>query len=371
MQSVALVAVVQRLTDSGVQLGLNVAFQFLPMLLLGAWAGSFADRHDKWRLVLSTQTALGVTALVLGIVELSGGSRLWLMHALAMVTGLFNAFDNPVRRGLLAELVDPSMLSNAMSLNTAVMTGSRAVGPALAGLLLTRTEPGWIFVINGVSYLAMLAGLTSIDQRARRVTRSHGPAKGQTAEGLRVVWAHPILRPAFVALIVVSTFSFNYAVSLPLLAKNVFDGDSSMFGVMLAVSSVGSLAGALWLAGKTSASLRTMLLMAGVQGVAAMAVSASPTFALALVFCIPMGFGGSAFIASASGLFSSQVPAEMRGRALALQAMAFLGSTPIGGPITGVVGDMAGARWSLAYGGVISLLTVMFVGGLVRRHRAA
>jgi MFS family permease len=360
------------LSDSGDQLGLNVAAQFVPMLLLGAWAGGFADRHDKWRGMLITQSAMAVLALALGVVVLTDVATVWLLHALAFVSGIANAFDNPLRRGLITELADPEDLSNAMSLNTAVMTGSRAIGPALAALLIVPIGAGWLFIANGVSYLAILIGVAGIDATQRRVQRSSGPARGQVMDGVRFVWRHPVLRPTMVALVVVSTFAFNYGVSLPLLSSRTF-GESginpdALFGWFMAVASIGSLAGSLWTARKPAASLGAMLGCAVLQGSSAIAIGLAPNVVIALVLCVPLGFGGAGFIATTSGLLVSTVDASMRGRVLALQATAFLGSTPVGGPITGRIGEAFGARWSLIYGGIITVGSILAVGYLLRRQ---
>jgi len=369
LQSTAQVILMLRLTDSGTALGLTVACQFLPMLVLGAWAGVVADRTNRRRLVFATQAAAAVQAVFLGLLDLGGLITPAWVYALAFTLGIINAIDNPARRSFISELVEEDELSNAMSLNTAVMTGSRIVGPALAGFLVAGVGTGWCFILNGISFAAVLFSLVLMDRRQIRRTPPAVRAKGQVREGLRYAWASPTLRLALVVLAIVSTFSFNYQVALPLLVERTFAGGSVAFGVLLSVTSFGSLLGSLLTARRASATISYALLSVALMSVFMLATAFAPSLGLALVFAVPMGLGGAAFIATTSGILLSHARPDMRGRMLALQATAFLGSTPIGGPIVGWVGQELGARWALALGGFAAVATL--IGVLVVRGSGA
>ncbi len=355
LQATATVLLVLRLSDSGVSLGFVTALQFLPMLLLGPWAGALADRVNRRRMVFATQSAAAVQAVVLGVLDLTGAIGLGAVYGLATVLGVVNALDNPSRRSFISELVEPAELPNAMALNTSVMTGSRIFGPALAALLVGLVGTGWCFIINGVSFAAVLVAIAAMDAGQIRRTPPAPRAKGQVREGLREVAADPVLRLVFVALVLVSTFAFNYQVALPLLVRRAFGGGDSSVGLLLAVSSVGSFLGSLVTASRRDATMGYLNLSLAVLGTFMCAAAFAPSLAVAFVLSVPMGAGGAAFISVTSGLLLARARPDMRGRLLALQATAFLGSTPIGGPVVGLVAERFGSRWGLALGGIVTL----------------
>ena len=357
VQMTAMGLVVYRLTGKGTSLGLNVACQFLPMLLLGAWCGARADRVDRRRGTIVTQVAFAVQALAVGALELTGHLTVPVIYVSSLVLGLVNAFDNPLRRGLVTEFVDREDMSNAMSLNTAVMTGSRVIGPALGALLTNRFGAGWCFLGNAISYLAVLAALLTID--VSRLRKPPVAARGGTPvrDAFWFIWHDPLMRAVSIVLVVVSTFAFNYSVSLPLIADKRF-GDDSLYGWMLAVLSIGSVTGSLITASRRVVTLRYFALTVATLGLGGLLLSVAPNVWLGYVASIPMGIGGAGFIAGSNAILQQRCPPDMRGRLLAFTAIAFLGSTPIGGPITGWIGDQFGASWSLAYGGVASLLAL-------------
>jgi MFS family permease len=358
VQLTAMVLLVYRLTGKGTDLGVLVACQWGPLLLLGAWAGAFADRHDRLHLTRITQTLLAVQALTLGVLDLTGAINVPVVLALSVVLGVINAFDNPARRGFVTELVEPADIPNVVSLNTAVMTSSRLFGPALAAVLVQTAGTGWCFVLNGVSVAAILVALARIDRSRLRTTPRAAKGGTPVRDALRFVRSDPRLVVVFGVMLVVSTFVFNYPVALPLLADAHWGG-ANAFGLVLAVTSVGSVIGSLVIASRPAVPLRWFLGCTLVLGGFAIAVAYAPNLALACVLAVPMGVGGAGFIASANSISQVLAPPDMRSRLLALTAVAFLGSTPIGGPITGWVGDRFGASWALAYGGVIAIATVL------------
>ncbi|HEU4841085.1 MAG TPA: MFS transporter, partial [Ilumatobacteraceae bacterium] len=368
LQLTAMSLLVYDLTGKATDLGITVALQFLPMLVLGAWAGAVADRRDKRTLAILTQSLLAVQALVLGAVVLAGLESVGVIWGLTFVLGVLNAFENPARRGLVTELVEPHDIANAVSLNTAVMTGSRIFGPALGAFLVELIGSGWCFVLNGVSFAAVLVSLLLLD-RDELHTPPLAPRGGRPVrDALSFVGRHRQLLVTFVAMTIVSTFAFNYGVALPKLADQRWGGEV-WFGVVLSVTSVGSFIGSLLTARMSWISTRWYLVNIALLGVAGIGMAWAPNVGVALLWSVPLGIGGGGFISAGNGITQQESPPDMRGRLLALTAVAFLGSTPIGGPITGYIGDHVGAEWALAYGSVAALVTAAGAALVLGRDR--
>ena len=357
LQLTATSYLVYRLTGKASDLGYNVAFQFLPMLLLGTWAGAFADRFDRRTIMLCTQVLLALQALALGVLDLTGNISLPVVWGLSLFLGIVGAMDNPARRGLITELVPQSQLSNAMSMNTTVMTGSRVFGAALAAVLVGPLGTGWLFIANGVSYAAMIYGIVGL-RKAEMVPAVKRPAGGSPVRDvLRYVRSNRRLSSMFFVYVVVSTFAFNYSVVFPKLA-DVNWGSDDAFGWLMTVTGIGSIVGSLITARFPRVSLRWLVINVAVLGISNIAVAWAPNLFFAYLLCLPLGFGGAAMIASGNAISQQESPPDMRGRLLALTAVAFLGSTPIGGPITGLIADYVSLEWSMAYGGVSCLACV-------------
>ncbi len=358
MQFTASSLLIYRLTGKATDLGLNVMFQFLPMLFLGAWAGAIADRHNRRRITLYTQSGLAMQAILLGVLDLTNNVSLPVVYILSLVLGVVNAFDNPARRGLVTELVEPKDISNAVSLNTATMTGSRIFGPALATLLVAPFGTGWLFIINGFSFSAILFGILAMDTTKIHTAPPSARGGKPVREALSFIRHSPSLLVVFVVFTLVSTFAFNYSVVLPKLADQRWGSESS-FGWLLAMVSVGSLAGSLVTAGRSVVSVRFLTVGVAILGLGNLAVAWSPNLAVAFIAAVPLGAGGAAFVSGVNAVLQVKTPPDMRGRILALSAVAFLGSTPIGGPLTGWVADHVSIEWSLGYGGVAALLCAL------------
>jgi len=367
MQMTATSLVVYEITGNATDTGVNLLCQFLPMLLLGSWAGAVADRRDKRLMTLLTQTLLAAQALTLGVLYLSGSVSLLTLYSLSLVLGVVNAFDNPARRGFVIELVEPQEISNAVSLNTAVMTGSRIVGPALAAFLKGPLGAGWLFIVNGISFVAILWPLWSIDRtslhQSERAPRGGTPVR----DAVRFIVRDRRLLTTFIVFTLVSTFAFNYSVSLLKLADVRF-GDRRYFGILLATTGLGSLIGSLLTAARPRVTTWWFYGNGLLLGVSGLALAWAPNTPVALLVSVPVGMGGAAFIAGQNAILQQEAPPAMRGRLLALSAVAFLGSTPVGAPITGWIADHVSAEWSLAYGSVITLVAASC--GLVYRRRS-
>jgi MFS family permease len=369
MQATVQIVVVLKLAthDKGTWLGVVTACQFLPMLLLGAWAGAVADRSNRRRLVFITQGAAAIQALGLAIAGFLGLFSLPLLCGFALVLGVINAMDNPARRSLHAEIVDHDEIVNAMALNTAVMTGSRVVGPALGGLLAGPIGPSWCFFINGASYVAILGALATMDRSLIHPLPRAVRARGQVRAGLRYAASDPTIRIAMIGLVVVSTIAFNFNLTLPLLVNRTFHRGSGTFGAMLAVDSAGSVIGSLIIAARRTATLRTTFIAMAVLGVCMLAIAGAPNLAVAFLLALPLGAGSAAWFSSTTGLLQTYGRPDMRGRLLALQSTAFLGSTPIGSPIMGFIADHTNARWPLAVGGIATVLAAAWTASVLRR----
>lgn len=352
-----------RLTGESTSVGISIACQFLPMLFLGAWAGSIADRLNKRKMAIVTQSLMAAQALSIGLLDVAGLINLPLVYVMSLLLGVANAFDNPARRSLVTELVPPEEITNATSLNTAVMTSSRVIGPALGAVLVGLVGTGVCFLLNGVSFVAIIFSLTAL-RTSEMFPSAPRPKGGQPVrDALRFVAGRRNLLVLYVVLLVVSTFAFNQQVVFPKLAEQEWGGDQA-FGYVLGVMSLGSLTGALLTARLRLVTMRWYFGNIVLLSIAAFGVAWSPNIWVAFIWAVPLGLGSSGFITAANAITQQESPSDMRGRLMALQAVAFLGSTPIGGPITGIVADNISAEWALGYGSVISLAAVAATAAL-------
>ena len=369
MQSIAQAWLVLQITGSGVALGVTVALQFTPVLLVGAWGGLVADRVDKRRLLVGTQAAAGVLALVLGSVTALGVVQLWMIYVLALGLGAVNALDNPARRAFVVEMVGAEHVSNAVSLSSAMFMAARVIGPAIAGLVIAGFGVSWCFFANGVSYSAAVIAFLAMRENEFFSVEPVPKRRGQLREGLRYAWSTPALRLVLVLTAVIGTLAFNFQVVLPLLAKQTFSGGADTLGVLYASMSIGSVIGALVSAHEARATRRFVLGAALAFGAALVGAALAPTFALELLVLVPVGAAGIAFTAMANGVLQTETAPEMRGRVAALFTVAFLGSTPIGGPIIGWVSEQLGPRAGLWVGGIATLAVTVAAVAAIRRHR--
>lgn len=365
---------VLRLSNNGTMVGLDAALSFVPMMLAGAWGGVIADRYDNRRTQIVTQVAYAVLSTVLFALVASGSVRIWMVFVMSFLTGCVSAVDFPTRQSFYLEMVGPEDLTNAMSLNTATFTGTRIVGPAVAGLLIGNTARSIapVFLINAVTYLAVVVALLAM-RRSELHPRERVPrAKGQIRDGIRYVWSTPDLRLPLLVMLGVFLFAFNFQVLMPLLALRAFHATSRAYTVMLAVVGVGSLVGALVMASRArQPNLRRLAWLAVAVGGSSVALAAAPTLPVALVVSPLLGAAAIAFAITGNSTLQLTASPTMRGRVMALYSVVFLGSTPIGGPIAGWVGQHLGSRVALAGGGVIAVAVGAAAMGAIRSRSRA
>lgn len=355
MQVVAETWLVLSLTHSGVAVGVGAALQFAPMLLGGAWGGLVADRFDKRRLLIVTQTAMALPALALLTLTATHALALWMLYLLICARGAVNAIDNPARQAFIVELVGPDRLVNAVSLGSALVNGARTIGPALAGVVIATIGVEPCFALNAASFAAMILALRGMDAAALRRVPPTAREPGQLRGGLRYVRATPQLRIPLLLMAIVGTFTFNFQTLLPLLATFGYGGGASAYATLTTAMGLGAIAGAI--ANGARSRVRPALLAgaAAAFGALVLAAAAAPALALAALALVPVGAASVVFAASVNSFLQLAVAPHMRGRVMALYSVVFLGSTPIGGPLTGWIAGSAGPRTALALGGLVAL----------------
>ena len=359
---------VLELTGSGSWLGVVAALQFLPLLLIGPWGGLVADRVDKRRLLLITQSAAGVLAALLGIVTLTGVVELWMVVVLALALGVVTALDNPTRQAFVVEMVGADDVTNAVTLNSVMINAARAIGPALAGVLIATVGMAPTFLGNAASYAMVVLALLAMDpdrlESATRATR--GPR--QLREGFAYVARTPQLRTPLLLMVVAGMLAYEFTVTLPLLARYAFDGDARTLGILNSALGIGAVVGGLVTAGRERPTDRSVLAAALAFGTLLLVTSAAPTLWMAAVALLLTGAVSITFLASANSLLQLRSPDAYRGRIMSLWSIALLGTTPLGAPLVGWIGQVSGARASLAVGGVGTLLAAAAVAIAGRRR---
>jgi MFS family permease len=367
LTTIALTLLVLDLTHSGVAIGILTACQFGPILLFGAWGGLVADRSDKRRLLLITQTLEMLQSFALAALAFTPNTPIGAFYAVAVAGGFMLAFDNPARRSFVAEMVPASDVQNAVTLNSALMTSSRVIGPALAGILVVTVGFGWCFFIDAVSYLAVIASLALMRRAELRQPPVVAKAKGQVREGLRYVRRTPDLWIPLVMMAVIGTLTFNFAVVIPLFVENTLHGSNASFTVLYSVLSVGSVIGALAAAHVQVIETRHVVFASIGFGLAMFVLAAAPTLPSAFPIALFVGLTSVAFITTSTAIVQVKADPAMRGRVLALQGMVLIGSTPIGGPLLGWICDAYGARVGIVIGGVAAVAAGVW-GFLVHRR---
>ncbi|WP_017538687.1 MFS transporter [Nocardiopsis halophila] len=363
--------VLQLSGGSGIALGVTTALQFLPMLLLGLWGGTVVDRAGKRRLLIATQAAMGVLALGLGVLATAGAAQVWHVYVFALGLGLITVLDNPARQTFVVEMVGKRDLPNAIALNSASFQLGRVVGPAVAGVLIAAVGSGPVFLINALSFLAVLTGLWMMRPSELETTEPAPRSKGQTREGLRYVAGRPDLVLLLVMTAFLQMFGSNVQNQIALMTNNVFTAGAAAFGVSAAALAVGALAGALLSARRERPRLRTVLIGAFFFGATEVVAALAPGYAWFTLALLPMGIAFLTFTATQNAFFQLSVDPQLRGRVMSMYMLVFLGMAPIGAPIVGVLADTLGPRVSLATGGAVTLVVTAVVGVLLARRLKA
>lgn len=370
MQRVAQSWLVLELTDSGAAVGGVTAFQFLPILALAPMGGLIADRMDKRRVLYVSQSLAGLIALTLGTLVLTETVELWMVYALALALGMVGAFDNPSRNAFVMEMVGRSRLTNAVGLNSVLINGARIIGPAVGGVLIVTVGIAACFLINAASYLGLIVALALMreDQLERPVPEQRG--RGQLVEAFRYVRSEPALAVPLAMMAVVGLFTYEFEVTLPLMARFAYGGDADTFGLMFATMGVGAVAGGLWAATRGERPGRVLIrisyALAGVVAVAAIV----PYLWMEVVALVGVGMASTSFLTLGNSILQLESRPEMRGRVVALRAVAVLGSRPIGAPLVGWVGEHLGPRTSLALGAAAAAAVAVWAQVQVKRYDA-
>ncbi|MFC8367256.1 MFS transporter [Streptomyces sp. NPDC057238] len=367
MQRIAQDWLVLSLTGSSAAVGITTALQFLPMLLFGLYGGVLVDRLRKRPTLLVTQTAMALTALALAALTLTGRVEVWHIYVAAFALGLATVVDNPARQSFVSELVGPGQLQNAVSLNSANFQSARLVGPAVAGLLITGVGTGWAFLLNGLSFVAPLAGLMMMRARELHAVERAPRGKGQLREGVRYVTGRPELIWPIVLVGFIGTFAFNFPVYLSAFADDVFHGGAGAYSMFNTLMAVGSVSGALLAARRGTARLRLLILAALAFGGLEILASASPQLWMFALLMVPLGlFSMTVNVTTNTSLQMATDPA-MRGRVMALYMMVFLGGSPVGAPVVGWITDTYGARVGFAAGGAVAVAAATVIGLILAR----
>jgi MFS family permease len=356
MQTVAEMWLVVKLTNSGVAVGLVAALQFLPMMLLGAFGGVLADRISKRRLLVVTQSLMALPALTLWLLTLTGAVDVWMVYLLVLLRGTVLAADNPARQSFVMEIVGPEHTVNAVALNSVIIHTSRILGPAAAGAVIALVGVGPCFLINALSFVAMIVALRGMDPRLLYTPAPAPRARGDLRNALRYVAATPALRIPLGMMVLVGTLSFNFQVLLPLLARFTWHGDATTYALLTTTMGVGSVAGALAAGARGRVSGALLVGAAAAFGVIELLAAAAPSLSVMVALLVPLGAVTVTFAASVNSALQLAVDPLMRGRVMALYSVVFLGSTPIGAPLVGWLAEVAGPRAGLVLGGVAALV---------------
>ncbi len=368
MQMTAQSWLVLTLTHSATDLGLIVALQTLPVLVLGPYGGVIADRVDKRRLMIALQAAMGVQALILGLLTVAGAERFWEIGVLAALLGFNNAFENPSRQSFMLELVGPEHLRNAVSLNSTTVNLARLVGPAVAGILIAVVGEGWCFLLNAASFAAVIASLKTMDATALHPSPPQARARGQLREGLRYIRGVPELAVPLLMMAAVGCLTYEFQVSLPYMASRGLHVGSAGFGFMTAAMGLGAVIGGLVVATRGRTGTATLVLSACGFGVAVGLAALAPDLPLELLALALTGAASISFMATGNSTLQLASAPEMRGRVMSLWFVAFQGSTPIGGPIVGAVMAAAGPRAGLGLGS-LTAFAVAVLGAITVRSQ--
>ena len=369
MQTTAQAWLVLELTHSATDLGLVVAIQALPVLLLAPYGGVVADRVDKRKMMAVLQALMGLQALALGTLVVLGMARFWQVCVLAVVLGLNNVFENPSRQAFIREMVGRENLRNAVTLNSVMSNGARAVGPAVAGVLIATAGDGICFLLNAASFVAVVTSLLVMDKSALHPSPPEPRAKGQLREGISYAAHTTEIAVPLIMMGLIGTLAYEFTVSLPVFATRTFHGGSEAYGFMTAFMGVGAVAGGLITAARGRTGVRPVVLGAVGFGLAILFTALAPSLYLAYVGLLFVGWGSVSFVSVGNSTIQLSSKPTMRGRSLSLWQLAFQGTTPIGGPVIGWIISQSEPRTGLLVGAASCFAAVAAGAALARRRR--
>lgn len=370
MQRVAQDWLVLELTNSGTALGIVTALQFGPSLVLGLWGGVLADRYDKRKMLLATQTGLALVALLLGLLDVGGIVQYWQVLVLATALGTISALDTPVRQSFVVEMVGKHELANAVAINSTIFNAGRVLGPALAGVMISGIGTGFVFLINAGSSVGVLIALGMMRTAELRPSPPLRRAGGQLRDGFRYVRGREDLVLTMVLVFVIGTFGLNFQITTALLAKQVFHRSASGYGLLSTALAIGACVGAVIATRRTRRPSQLFLLgMALVFAVLEIGTGVMPGFDSTALLLVPTGLVMLTFTTAANSSVQLGVEPTMRGRVMALYLVCFMGGTPFGAPIIGWVAGAFGPRWGLIGGGLICLIAALGLAAVIARRR--
>jgi MFS family permease len=350
-------------------LGIVMGLQFAPQLLFLPWTGSAADRLNQRKLLMLTQATMGVLAVVLGALTIAGVVRLWHVYVFAFLSGSAAALDAPVRQTFVAEMVGDADLPNAVALNSTSFNAAQMIGPAVAGLLIARVGIGWAFLLNGLSFAAVLISMSFFRlPELRTSARAHRTTSG-FLEGLRYVWRKPDLRAILIMLFLIGTFGLNFPIFISTMAVNIFHSDARGFGLLSSIMAVGTLSGSLFAAGRQKPSLASLLAGAGIFGLGCTLAALAPGYWWFGAALVVIGAAGLIFTNGTNSIMQLSTEPAMRGRVMALRVGIALGGTPIGAPIVGWVANHFGPRWALGVGAGAGFTAALVAAYVLARRK--
>lgn len=327
--------------------GIIMALQFGPQLLLLPLSGFAADHFDRRKLLMATQATMGMLALGLGVLTLTGWVKLWHVYGFALLLGCASAMDAPARQTFVSDLVDEADVNNAVALNSASFNAARMLGPAVAGLLIASIGSGWVFVLNAVSYIAVIGALLAL--RVQQLHPREKPPRGQRklAEGVRYVWGRRDLKAALVMLFLISTFGLNFPIFIATMAVSVFHAGAGRYGLLTSVMALGSVTGALLTARRSTPLMKHLLISAILFGLACTFAALAPAYLFFAATLVLVGISAQTFTTSTNSLLQLSADPALRGRVMAILLAVALGTTPLGAPAVGWIADTYGPRWAL------------------------
>jgi MFS family permease len=350
-------------------LGIVIGLQFAPFLLFLPWTGSAADRLDRRKLLMFTQAAMGVFALILGVLTVTGIIQLWHVYVLAFLSGSALALDAPVRQTFVAEMVGDGDLPNAVALNSMSFNSAQMIGPAVAGFLIASVGIGWAFLLNGLSFAAVLISMSFFRLSELRANPRAHRDSGGFIEGLHYVWKRPDLGAILVMLFLIGTFGFNFPIFISTMAVNVFHTDARGFGLLSSLMAVGTLFGSLFAASRMKPSMTSLLAGAGVFGLGCGLAALAPGYWWFAVALMIVGAAALTFVNGTNSMMQLSTEPAMRGRVMALRVSIALGGTPIGAPIIGWIANHFGPRWSLAVGAAAAFTAALVAACVLARRK--